>query len=228
MLRDRNLELVARVAERLSRSSEEFVFVGGAIVGLLTTDPAIETPRPTDDVDAIVQVASYADYDRRLAPELRRLGLTEDIEAGITCRWLLDGVKVDVMPTDSAILGFTNRWYEAAIANAMTATVAGLSIRVVSPPYFIATKLEAFSDRGGNDHYGSHDLEDILTVIDGREELVGEVGAADDAVHTYIARTIRSLLASEDFLNALPGHTRDPGRAEVLRRRLEALASLAP
>jgi hypothetical protein len=135
VLRDRNLDLLARVAERLLQSSEEFVFVGGAIVGLLTTDPAIETPRPTDDVDAIVQVASYADYDQRLAPELRRLGLTEDIEARTICRWLLDGVKVDVMPTDSRILGFTNRWYVPAVANAMTVSLAGLTIRVVSSPY---------------------------------------------------------------------------------------------
>ena len=77
MRRDRNLDRVAHVAERLLQSSEEFVFVGGAIVGLLTTDPAIEAPRPTDDVDAIVQVATRSEYDQRLAPELRRLGLTE-------------------------------------------------------------------------------------------------------------------------------------------------------
>ena len=224
---DRNLDRVAHVAERLLQSSEEFVFVGGAIVGLLTTDPAIEAPRPTDDVDAIVQVATRSEYDQRLAPELRRLGLTEDMESRVICRWLFDGVRVDVMPTEGSILGFSNRWYGAAAANAMSASVAGLSIRVISPPYFIATKLEAFADRGQNDPYSSHDLEDILTVIDGREELVGEVAAADGAVRAYIATSIATLLTNEDFLNALPGHTRDPGRAELLRRRLESLASLA-
>lgn len=43
---------------------------------------------------------------------------------------------------------------------------------------FIATKLEAFADRGGGDFLASHDLEDITTVTDGRPELTDEAAAA--------------------------------------------------
>lgn len=70
------------------------------------------------------------------------------MESTVICRWQLDGVRVDEMPTDGSILGFADRWYDAAAANAMSATVAGLRIRVISPPYFIGTNLEAFADRG--------------------------------------------------------------------------------
>ncbi|MCK4690308.1 MAG: hypothetical protein KAT20_00755 [Desulfuromonadales bacterium] len=36
--------------------------------------------------------------------------------------------------------------------------------------HFIATKLEAFFGRGNGNYWGSHDLEDIMTVIDGRPD----------------------------------------------------------
>lgn len=39
-------------------------------------------------------------------------------------------------------------------------------------PYFCATKLEAFGGRGKNDYLASHDLEDLITVVDGRPELL--------------------------------------------------------
>ena len=223
---DKNLELLAPVAARLATSREEFVLVGGAVVGLLLTDPASETPRPTDDVDVIVEVTSQADYQLRLVPELHRLGFSEDIEATTICRWLVDGIKVDVMPTDSSILGFSNRWYDLAIRTASTRSLGRHTIRVISAPCFIATKLEAFRARGDDDHYGSHDLEDILAVIDGRAELAGEVAAAPDDLREYVAREIATLLANDDFLNALPGHTRDLGRAAVVLRRLHDLAAL--
>lgn len=90
------------------------------------------------------------------------------------------------MPTDPAILGFSNRWYPEAVK---TATHVRLSdrilIRVISAPSFVATKLEAFVSRGGSDILSSHDLEDILNVIDGRPSIVDEMTAATDALQGY-------------------------------------------
>jgi hypothetical protein len=77
-------------------------------------------------------------------------------------------LTIDVMPTDERILGFSNRWYAPAIASAQSIEIAGARIRLVTPPYFIATKFEAFNGRGNNDYSGSHDLEDVIAVIDGR------------------------------------------------------------
>lgn len=43
----------------------------------------------------------------------------------------------------------------------------GIEIRLVSAPYFLGTKLEAFLGRGDGDFMGSHDLEDVVSLLDG-------------------------------------------------------------
>ena len=68
------------------------------------------------------------------------------------------------MPTDEKILGFSNRWYKAAIHSAITYQLTeDLTIRSVTAPYFLATKMEAFLGRGHGDFLGSHDFEDMMT-----------------------------------------------------------------
>jgi len=59
------------------------------------------------------------------------------------------------MPTDATVLGFGNRWYPTAIETAETFDIAGHDVRVVTPSLFIATKLEAFHGRGGNDVFAT-------------------------------------------------------------------------
>ena len=139
------------VVRRLGVLRERLVFVGGMVRGLLITDPGAASERPTDDVDAIVRIASRVEL-HRLAADLRRLGFREDSSEGAPiCRLLVDGVRVDVMPTDSDLLGFSNRWYEEAIAHAIEVKSDGERFRIVSAPYFCATKLEAFAGRAGGD-----------------------------------------------------------------------------
>ena len=101
------------------------------------------------------------------------------------------------------VLGFSNRWYPAAIETAQTYEIAGLDVRVVTPALFIATKLEAFHGRGGGDVFASHNLEDIIAVVDGRPEIVDDVAAAPGDVRGYIGREIQVLLESRDFTEAL-------------------------
>ena len=163
-----NRQLLAAMAQRLKRVLPEIVFVGGCTTGLLITDPAASPVRATDDVDVIVEVASYAEY-ARFSKRLRNLGFSEDSSEGAPiCRWLIDRMKLDVMPTDETILGFSNRWYKPAIEAAAIVALDGFELRVVTTPYFIGTKLEAFRGRGKGDFYASSDLEDIimsLTVV---------------------------------------------------------------
>jgi hypothetical protein len=59
------------------------------------------------------------------------------------------GLKLDVLPSQPGILSFHNRWYPLAITTAAAYQLpAGTSIQLVTAPLFIATKLEAFRDRG--------------------------------------------------------------------------------
>lgn len=104
----------------------------------------------------------------------------------------------------------------------------GISIRIVSPVYFCATKIEAFDGRGKGDFFGSHDLEDIIAVIDGREELIAEIENAPAAVRNFIAGKVEGWLKNGRFTDALPGHlgNSDRNRLGIVLDRLKKIASL--
>ena len=194
------LDMVVLVARGLGALREEVAFLGGAVTGLLITDPAAPEIRPTDDVDVIVEVASQVAY-ASLGRRLRVLGFREDKSEGApTCRWIFSGQKVDVMPTSAEVLGFANRWYASALREAETRRVGGLALRVVTAPYFLATKLEAFDGRGQGDYRASHDLEDLVAIVDGRLELADEVAASPRALRTYLKKRFREMLDEPAFI----------------------------
>lgn len=199
------IDRVVEVAKLLGPLADQCVFVGGAATGLLLTDPAIPDVRPTLDVDVIVELATKAEL-YKLEEALRAQGFAEDIDSGVICRWRHDTIILDVMPTEPKILGFANRWYPNAVRHAYECSIDEVRIRFVSPPYFLATKLEAFHGRGNGDYMLSHDLEDLIAVLDGRLEIVDDISDADEEVLHYIVDQFSSLLDNEDFLDALPGH----------------------
>lgn len=197
---------------------------------MFITDRAAPDVRVTHDVDVIVEVMSRNEY-WELEERLREFGCVQDLDEEVTCRWKLDGVTLDVMPTDEAILGFSNRWYADAINNAETVSISEEhSIRLVTPAHFIATKLEAFLGRGNGDYWASHDLEDIVTVIDGRSEILDELLAGSAELKEYVADTVSGLVGAEGFREALSGHL-PPDRASqerlpLLWQRLVAVAAM--
>jgi len=69
--------------------------------------------------------------------------------------------------------------------------------------YFLATKLEAFDGRGGGDFLASHDIEDVVSVIDGRPTLPAEVAEADAPLNRYLAARCNALLETPDFVAAI-------------------------
>jgi hypothetical protein len=108
---------LATVARRLGDLASEVVFVGGATIALLIDDPASMPVRPTDDLDMIVETSSRQRY-YELETKLRARGFQPDRSEGAPlCRWTIDGITVDVMPTSAEILGFGNIWYSDAIAH---------------------------------------------------------------------------------------------------------------
>lgn len=225
---DVNLEMLRLVAERLGALREKVVFLGGCTTGLLLTDNAAPDVRPTKDVDLIVEVSLTHDY-HSIEASMRDLGFRPDVESGIRCRWAIDGLLVDLMPTDEAILGFSNRWYPDAIKHAVSETLSSsLEIRRVTAPYFIATKIEAFFGRGENDFVASHDFEDIVTVIDGRSELLEEIAHESEELQHFIHTTFQQWLKDRDFQSALPGHlppdTVLQDRLPILLARIRNLA----
>jgi predicted nucleotidyltransferase len=230
-MRDPNLDQLIAAADALRTLLPELVFVGGCLTGLLITDEAAGEPRGTIDVDAIAEITSYAQY-AEFGDRLRSLGFSEDTREGApVCRWVRGAMIVDVMPLDQEILGFSNRWYKAAMGASVTKNLRDdLAIRMVTAPYFVTTKLEAFKGRGRGDFLGSHDLEDVVSVVDGRETLSAEVRAAGAELSEYVRREIANLLANPSFIDALPGFllpdSASQSRVGIVLARMQNLASI--
>ncbi len=222
---DPNLPYLRKVAEALGDLREQMVFIGGAVAGLLVTDPLADSVRATRDVDAVVS-ANRALFHRIEASVATR-GFARDVSSDVICRWVhkASGVLFDLMPVQPDVLGFSNRWYPYAVETAVPVDLGnGVTIRLVSAVAFVATKLEAFAGRGGGDFLSSHDLEDVLNIVDGREELASEMAAAPADVRQAVAAAFGPLLASPDFANVLPGLLAEPERVGVVLGRLKAMS----
>jgi len=223
--------MISLVARRLGMLREKVVFLGGAAISLFLTDPGLTQVRITGDVDAIVEVVSWVAY-HKLEESLRDLGFKHatDRDAPM-CRWSIEGVIVDIMPTSEEILGFSNRWHSEAMQHTkMHKLDDDLEIRLVTAPYFLATKIEAFLGRGHGDFQSSHDIEDIITVIDGRRELVEEIRASSPELRAYLSEKFNSFLKDDAFLDSLPGHllpdSANQARGPSLLDRVKQIARL--
>jgi len=133
--------MIKLVAERLGPLRPKVVFLGGSATSYHKTDKAEPEIRATKDVDIIVEVASRVDY-HQLEKTLRELGFFQKMQKDDPiCRWYINDVIVDVMPTDENILGFSNRWYLPAIKNSATIELEPkLEIQIATAPYFLGTK----------------------------------------------------------------------------------------
>jgi hypothetical protein len=202
-----NLLILETAVTRLGSLADDLVFLGGCATGLLLTDAAAPPIRVTRDVDAIAELGSLVDY-HRLSEKLRDRGFREDSgDHAPICRWVSEEIILDVMPTDTDVLGFGNEWYGPALKAATSVKLpSGKPIRMVTAPYFLATKLAAFDGRGKGDYVLSHDIEDIVSVVDGRPEIVDEVRCADQSIQTHLAERFAALINDTKFMAALPGH----------------------
>ena len=177
---DPNLPLLEDAVRKLASFLDEIVFVGGVTLGMLITDAAAAPIRGTTDVDVIAEIVTYADYIA-FSERLREAHFTEDTE--LVCRWHNGALTLDVLALNKEVLGFTNTWYEPALRHSSTVNLpGGHPIRVITAPFFLGTKMEAFKGRGRMDFQASHDLEDFIAVIDGRETLLHEIAESPRAL----------------------------------------------
>jgi len=222
-----NLALLTAMAQAMGPLCEQVVFVGGCATGLLVDDVDLMDVRPTEDVDAIVEVASLAAY-HRLADQLMQRGFKQTMADNTPpFRWFWNRMQLDLVPLDENVLGFANPWYRVGFDAAMSVELAdGLLLRHLSAPHFLATKFEAFKDRGQNDVYLSHDLEDIMTVMEGRSSVVPEMATANAAVRNQVGQSVAALLNMPAFHNALPGLLSDPEREPTVRARMIQISKL--
>lgn len=219
-----NLAMLEIVAKKLGNLNDRVVYLGGCATALFISDPLSLDVRPTLDVDCIIDVISLGQY-HKFENELIKRGFKKSIEDDIICRWHYGEIILDVMPTDEKILGFGNPWYKEALDHAVVHQISdGLLVKSVMAPYFIATKIEAFRTRGNNDLLGSHDFEDIITIIAGRVEIVDEMALTSDKLKYHLKQFFEEMLNNDQFERVLPGHLSD-GPVSVTMQRVQTVKS---
>lgn len=197
---------------------QQIAFVGGCTTALLLTDAvSLAQVRHTEDVDVIVHVVGHLGW-ATLQSRLRQQGFLDDMHNdGPICAMKLDSLRVDFMPDDPKILGFCNRWYADALRTATPCQITEqVTIRLVHPVYFVATKLEAYLGRGNNDPLGSQDIEDILTLFNGRASLVDELTQAPPALREYVGAQFQQLFNDRNFEFAVQSASEDDAGREAL------------
>ncbi len=224
---ERQLLILERVAEVLAGVPQTIVFTGGATISLYLDAVSAPDIRPTDDVDCAIEIVSKSEY-YRLCDLLRNQGLSESTESGAPlCRWRYQDISIDIMPCDESVLGFSNRWYKPGIANSIPYRLpSAREILIFSTPYLVASKIEAFIGRGEGSFYYSTDIEDIISLLDGRFALEEEVGQADAEVREFLSEWFAAEM--ETLMEIAPAFlssvARNSGRGQILRERISRLA----
>lgn len=227
---DTHKKMIKIVAQALGDELlKKVVFVGGCTTGLLITDAfSLEQVRHTQDVDLIVHVIGYAEW-HQLQGQLRIKGF-QDItnESAPICAMKLGELRVDFMPDDERLLGFSNRWYQDALDTAQLYDLdSNIKINLVTPGYFIGTKLEAYKGRGQDDPLTSQDIEDILNLFDGRESLIDELAQSPSGLRSYIAGSLSDLLTNPAMDHAIQGTSQgDAGREKLIYKRIQDAIAL--
>lgn len=202
-----NLLRIKAVNSVLQDLDHPFVFVGGATVSLYATDASLGAEiRPTDDVDIVVELAGYGGYSA-LDEKLRSIGFKNDTASGVICRYKIQGIIVDIMPTDPEVIGFSNKWYPEGFEQAIDHQLDDqTTIRCFSLPYFIASKWEAFKGRGKNSYRTSKDFEDLVYIWENVDDFEEQMEKAPVHLKAYFQQTFNEVMFKEDFREGLYAH----------------------
>lgn len=202
-----NLDTVAKVADGLKELRSKMVFIGGAVISLYTDDPAAEEIRPTQDIDLTINLGEGYIELVKLNERLSELGFNPTHEGASICRYKYDNIDVDIMPASNSVIGPSNKWYLPGFEKVKRVTLEnGLEINLLPAPYFIATKFEAFNDRGNNDYRGSADFEDIIYVLDNRTNIVEEILASDTEVQSFLRNELNKIVSNPSAEEILSMH----------------------
>lgn len=221
-----NLALVAQVAKGLKELKDKMVFIGGAVISLYTDDPSADEIRPTSDIDMTINLANYAEW-AKMQERLSELKFYPDPQGQSICSYKYHDIAIDIMPAEDSSIGISNKWYKPGFKNLQKVQLEeNVDIKILPTPYFLATKLEAFKDRGENDFYGSHDFEDIIYLIDNRSTIVSEILEADEEVKQFIKTELTAIKNHKQSDEILAMHIHPLIREERFKILIEKIDNI--
>jgi predicted nucleotidyltransferase len=200
-----NRKATIQIAKALGELNQEVVFMGGAMVSLYIDDKAAEDIRPTKDIDLTFQVTTVGKLEG-LRVKLNQKGFMETSDEKIMCRFKYENLMVDVMSTREVGWAPSNPWFKPGFEKSVVVNLDGQEIKILPLPYFLASKMGAFFDRGVQDLYASHDLEDIVYIFNYTSDLAEQVLAADPDVAQYLKDSVQKIVENDKIMAAIPGH----------------------
>ncbi len=225
-----HIEAIQIVSKGLEDLLDEVVFIGGAVAELYATRAGSGDIRVTLDVDCVIEISSLKEY-HALERIIESKGFQHDNSPGAPiCRWNYKGIAIDIMPTHEEVLGFSNSWYIQGIKHKVSFELPdGTIIFIFTPDLYLASKIEAFKQRGGKDLRQSHDFEDIIFLLENNIEITAHILASGSQVKMYLAQEFKHLLSRKDLEegveSALP-YGSDSDGVEKILELMETVAGL--
>jgi len=223
-----NIAMIEIIANALGALKEKVVFVGGSVAELYADYPDISDIRTTTDVDCFLELHTYHNYSK-LEEKLRKLGFKDDTTQGAPiCRKIYRGIKVDFMPNDEKVLGFSNRWYVDGIKNKKEVVLSNRThVYILPVEYYLATKFEAMNNRGGADIRGSYDWEDIVYIMNNCVELSNIINkCVNKLLVEYLREQCNLLLKNSNIREIIYSSLPYKSEEENIDKILEVMRSI--
>lgn len=201
MKKSEKLEILA---QGLGNAKERVVFSGGMLTAFYATDVYAPKHRSMGEIECILNaptMAEFLNWDR----ELRQKGFnpTYDPQPPVT-EWEYQGITVDIYPSRPEIVRHPNRWFEEGVFHAVKHPLpSGICIRMMSGPYFLASRIESFLHAHSFSLRNNKDFEDIVFLLNNRSELLDEVADSFHEVRAYIQGFFYQLLNHKDLREGL-------------------------
>lgn len=231
MLKNTQINRLAtrKIAQALGELNEQVIYVGGAVVSLYIDDPSADDVRPTKDVDISLEIASIGDLEA-LRESLVQKGFYQSAEDNVLCRFRYEDIKVDVMGTEPMGWAPANRWFAPGFKHRVPIHLDDMTIHILPLPYYMASKLEAFYDRGILDPRTSHDFEDIVYLFNYTSDLRVQIQTADDELKQYLIDRFADIIADpvkqEAILGCLYHENQSVRFSKIIRLLNEIIHSL--
>jgi hypothetical protein len=186
-----NTYMVEKIARALGPLRDTVVFVGGATVSFYVADNYAYDVRPTKDVDLVLKILSYGELEV-IREKLTQLGFYQTIQDDVPCRFVFEEIRA-------------NPWFELGYQHAISHEIDGMAIKILTLPFFLATKLTAFQSCS-TDPRTSHDLEDLTFLLDIHPAWEIEMQASPPSLRTFLKEQFQQMMRDDRVLEAIEGN----------------------